>query len=147
MTEYKIYKIVSSQTDKIYIGSTKQKLGNRLSGHKTSYKAWLKDNNHYYLTSFEILKFNDYAIELIESCIYIDNFERDTKEGHYIKLNKLICVNKRIETRTPKEYLQDNQETIKHYRDYHREEMKQYRQNNKEKISERKSKQHICVIC
>ena len=57
MTEYKIYEIKSSQTDKIYIGSTKHTLEKRLSRHEYAYKAWskLNNNNLPYITSFNIV--------------------------------------------------------------------------------------------
>ena len=155
MTEYKIYKIKSSLTDTIYIGSTSKTLEKRLSIHKSKYKAWLKDNTKYYITSFEILKFNDYVIELIETCLYIDKLERNDKEGHFIKLNKLICVNKKIETRTMKEYKEDNKEEIKQYqneyRNTHSEKMKQYQNEYRyihiEEIKARDNKKHVCSIC
>ena len=78
MTEYKIYKIVSSLTDKIYIGSTKQKLEKRLSGHVSKYKAWskLKNNNLPYITSFDIVQLDDYEIELIETFTCETNKEK-----------------------------------------------------------------------
>jgi len=75
----------------MYIGSTSKTLKTRLSKHKQDYKTWLVDNLKY-VSSFEILKFNDHVIELIETCVYIDKLERNEKEGYYIKLNKLICV-------------------------------------------------------
>ena len=40
----KIYKLISSETDKIYIGSTcKKYLSQRLQDHKTDYKKWKKN--------------------------------------------------------------------------------------------------------
>ena len=147
MTEYHIYKIKSSLTDKIYIGSTKKTLTERLSGHKYDYKTWLVDNLKY-VTSFEILKFNDHVIELIESRVYIDKLERNEKEGYHIKLNKLICVNKNNPARTKeelreykKEYRQNYPEVIKQYKQDNKqkikEQEKQYREDNKQKIKER----------
>ena len=136
MTEYKIYKIKSPHTDTIYIGSTSKTLEKRLSGHIYNYKAWLKDNTTDYITSFEILKFNEYVIELIESCICIDKLERNEKEGYHIKLNKLICVNKKIEGRSRNEFYQDNKEEIKQYRYNRKKETKQYYQDNKEKLKQ-----------
>ena len=112
MTEYHIYKIKSPHTDTIYIGSTKQTLTERLSGHKSTYKKWLKDNTENYITSFEILKFNDYVIELIETFTCETNKEKLRKEGEHIKLNQLICVNKVIAGRTNTEYRYDNRYKI-----------------------------------
>ena len=62
----RIYKLVSQQTDKIYIGSTKDKLCKRIAGHKYKYKKWLNDNTKGFLTSFEIVKFDDCKIELLK---------------------------------------------------------------------------------
>ncbi len=57
-----IYKIYCN----IYIGSTTQNLKSRLSQHKYFYKQYLNGKNIYY-SSFEILKYNDYEIQLIEN--------------------------------------------------------------------------------
>ena len=122
MTEYKIYKIKSSQTDKIYIGSTKQKLEKRLSGHVSDYKAWskLNNNNLPYITSFDIVQLDDYEIELIETFTCETNKEKLRKEGEHIKLNKLICVNKVIPGRTQEEYRRDEWKKIGAIRDKYR---------------------------
>ena len=133
MTEYHIYKIKSSLTDKIYIGSTSKTLTERLRKHKYDYKTWLVDNLKY-VTSFEILKFNDYVIELIETCVYIDKLERNDKEGYHIKLNKLICVNKRITGGTEK---QRKKEWREKHPEYQKQYQKAYYQNNKEQIDAR----------
>ena len=53
----KIYIIKSNQTDKIYIGSTTQTLGNRFMGHKSSRNK---------TTSKNIMIFGDAYIELLE---------------------------------------------------------------------------------
>ena len=63
----KIYTIRSFQTEKYYIGSTNHKtLSQRLSKHKSVYRTWLKDKDSCYVTSFEILKYDDCYIELLE---------------------------------------------------------------------------------
>jgi hypothetical protein len=51
------------QTDDVYYGSTTQPLSKRLSGHKAHYKQWQKQNYNY-VTSFEIIKYDDCYIEL-----------------------------------------------------------------------------------
>lgn len=50
----KIYKITSSQTDKIYIGSTIKTLSVRFAKHKTDYNRFINGKQNY-VTSFEIL--------------------------------------------------------------------------------------------
>ena len=93
----KIYKIVSDNTDKIYIGSTTEKyLSRRLSGHNRDFKS----NKNY--SSSQVLKYGNNSIILIESfpCNSVD--ELCKRERHYIET--LDCVNKNVPTRTPQEY-------------------------------------------
>ena len=64
----KIYKIISNQTNDVYYGSTVEPyLTNRLSRHKSNFKGWLNGNDKY-VTSFEIIKFDDAKIILVENC-------------------------------------------------------------------------------
>lgn len=138
----KIYKIVSSQTNKCYVGSTAHKLLNsRLSGHKSSYKSYLNNTNHYF-TSFEIIKYDDCQIVLIENYPCNTEEELQRREGHWIK--QLDCVNKFVTRRTRTEYFEDNHEKIK-ARDRKRHSAnkeqrnlnkKIYRKNNPEKVKQ-----------
>ena len=54
-----IYKIVSKNTDKIYIGSTTYNIEKRLEGHKISYYKYKKYGIGY-CASYEIIKYGDY---------------------------------------------------------------------------------------
>ncbi len=131
----KIYTIRSHQTDDIYYGSTTQPLYKRLGYHKRGYRAYMKKETCGYFTSFEIIKFDDCYIELVEE-FPCDNKEQLTKrEGEFIRSNK--CVNKVIPGRTQKEYRKDNKELIT-------EKKKIYREINKEKIAEHKSVKCEC---
>jgi len=116
----KIYKITSSQTDLIYVGSTIQSLDERFKKHKNNFK-----NNNSSITSKEILKYDDAKIELIE--LYPCNSQEELykREGVYIKT--LNCVNRKVEGRDSKskEYYEENKEKMKEYQ-------KEYRQRNKE---------------
>jgi hypothetical protein len=91
----KIYKIVSDSIDKIYIGSTVKTLEERLERHETSYENWfnLDFNKKYYCTSFEILKYGDYKIELLEKYPCSSRSELIKHEGFYIITNYYNCVN------------------------------------------------------
>ena len=94
----KIYKIVGNQTEDVYIGSTCQKhLSTRLSGHKATYNTWLKGKSNY-TTSYELIKYDDVQIILIENCPCNDKYQLEARERHHIENNK--CVNKTIPTRT-----------------------------------------------
>lgn len=85
----KIYKIISNLTDKAYFGSTTNNyLSNRLAKHMWDFK------NNCHLTSFEILKFNDAKIILIENFPCSSKDELRQREQFWIDQNKDICINK-----------------------------------------------------
>ena len=71
----RIYKIISPNTDRVYVGKTDQTLKQRLWEHRSRYKAWLAGTRHY-CSSYKVLEHGDYSIELIE--------ETD-REGYWIK--------------------------------------------------------------
>jgi predicted GIY-YIG superfamily endonuclease len=85
----KIYKLVSSQTSNIYIGSTTQPLALRLREHLTGYNG--KGD---YTSANKILQYGDVTIELIEEYPTTSAFYLELKEAHWIK--QLDCVNERI---------------------------------------------------
>jgi hypothetical protein len=135
----KIYALKSHQTPHIYIGSTTKLLSNRLAGHKYDFK-----NKNSYISSKEILKYDDCYIELIEEYPCNNKMELNRREGEYIR--KMDCVNKVVAGRTDKEWRNDNADIIsikkKIYRDENRDRIKErqreYRNNNKELIREKK---------
>lgn len=100
----KIYKIVSKDTNKIYIGCTSyQELRKRLKSHLVMYKRYTKKKSQNYCTVFEILKYNNARIILIENCKCKNKKELMKREGYHIIKNKDICVNKIVTGRTRKE--------------------------------------------
>jgi hypothetical protein len=137
----KIYSIKSKETDDIYIGSTIKSLKTRLQNHKSDYKSYQNGKKHY-LTSFEIVKYDDCYIELLQDYSCENNDELTKKEGEYIRNNK--CVNRVIEGRTDKEYHMDNRDKrnkqSKKWREENKEYYKEYNIENREKIKERKKK-------
>ena len=123
----KIYAIRSFKTDEIYIGSTTQKLCQRLQKHKADKKRYEKGIQHYY-TSFKILDYDDAYIELIENVPCNSKEELHKIEGKYIR--EMICVNKNITGRTLKEYYKENKDIIK-------QKNKEYYEKNKEAINQK----------
>ena len=121
----KIYVLRSHQTEDIYIGSTTTKLSKRLYGHKSKFKCW-KNGKYRYVSSFELIKYDDCYIELLQGYSCDSKMELQKREGEFIRSMK--CVNKRIEGRTDKEYRDDNKEKKKEY-------LKEYYQENKYKIN------------
>ena len=143
----KVYKIWSTQGDKIYIGSTtKQYLSQRMDNHRSEYKRWKQDMCAFvssYLI-FEEYGLENCFIELLEAKECISKDELLQLEGKYIR--ELVCENKRIAGRTKKEYLEDNKERIKQYHEDNKEKLleyhKQYRTDNKGKISDVNKQYH-----
>ena len=76
----KIYSIRSYQTDKIYIGFTTQPLHKRLFKHRNGYKNY-KIHSKKYTSSFEIIKFDDNYIELIEEYPCVNKNLLHRREG------------------------------------------------------------------
>jgi len=122
----KIYALKSHQIEDIYIGSTTQKLSQRLGKHRADCKD-NKGNTKY------ILQYEDYYIELIENYPCNSKEELEQREGHYIRENKDKCVNTRIPNRSQKEYREENKDKIK-------ERTKIYLEENKDKIKARDKK-------
>jgi hypothetical protein len=88
----KVYVLKSNQTDNVYIGSTvKQYLSSRLSAHKYDYKKFLK-NESSYMSSFEILQYNDCYIEILELVNCSCKEELQKKEKFFIN-NYTNCIN------------------------------------------------------
>ena len=122
-----IYRIVCNTTGLTYYGSTcENTLARRLSKHKALFKLYL-NGNFSYITSFELLKNNNYEIILVESYPCNSKDELHSRERFYIENNE--CVNKLIPTRQSKEYYETNKEK-------HAKYMKQYYQSNKGHILE-----------
>lgn len=128
-----IYIIRSHQTDDVYYGSTTQMLCKRMSGHRKNYKLWL-DGSYGNNTSFEIIKYNDAYIELVEEVEFQNKQELYAREGHYIRENK--CVNKLVAGRTHEERYETNRDKIK-------EQRQQYRIDNKEQINKLEKQKYI----
>jgi hypothetical protein len=145
-----IYIIRSHQTDDVYYGSTTQMLCKRMATHRANYKCWLNGTSNY-VSSFDILKYEDAYIELVEEIEFQNKQELYAREGHHIRENN--CVNKRIPDRTTqeyhKQYYKDNKDELSEYKKQHYEankddileQQKQYRETHKADIAE-KAKQH-----
>lgn len=128
----KIYKIISAQTTGVYIGSTTQSLNDRLNNHKADYKRY--PNKEF--SSFNIIKYNDAQIILIENYPCNTKQELFTREQYYI--DTMDCINKKnsISTREQKlQYFKDLKKTPKR-----KQQIRKYRENNKEKI---KKQRHV----
>jgi len=112
---FKIYELVSENTNDVYIGKTKQKLGARKSGHKSSYKRYVNgvigtEGRIKYCSSFEVIKYGDFEIKEIESNVEEENVAE--RERYWIE-NTPNTLNKVIPGRTQKEWYYDTHEERK----------------------------------
>jgi hypothetical protein len=117
-----IYKIVSKQTDKYYVGSTTHPLSVRLYYH---YKNKDKSN----ITSKQILQYEDATIELIEIVSFDNVCELREKEKEYIINHKEECVNERG-------IYKDKKEMAQVWRDKNREKLRESYKRNRAKYRE-----------
>jgi len=119
----KIYKIIGSMTDKIYVGKTTQKyLASRMAEHRRHYKYWVAGKKAYY-TAVEILKYDDAQIILLETVNVKSKDKLAAQERHWVESSP-NCVNKNLPGRSKIEtakivlaratqYYKDNKEAIK----------------------------------
>ena len=140
-----IYKIVDVGYNKCYIGSTTQKLSDRIAKHRLFYKQY-KQGKKEYVSIFDI--FDEFGvenckIEWIEDYPCDNRKQLEAREGHYQQ--ELNCVNKNLAGRTKKEYREEHREYLSQI-DKERylenkekilEKQKYNYQNNKERILQR----------
>ena len=153
----KIYKLVSANSDKVYYGSTTQRLCTRKAKHFNHYKNHMAGKYKAYLRAFDVIKDGDVSIVLVENYPCDDNTQLHERERYYIENN--ICVNKQIPNRSNADYRRDNKEAIKQinkqYYANNKEKFKKYKQNNSDKIKQynkkynednkaKLSKKHLC---
>ena len=124
------YKIVSKQTDKIYIGMTTQTLANRLSGHKSKYRQYTTGDKKTFCSSSEILKYGDAEIVFLFNCPCNSKEEVSVIERETIIKNN--CVNQHLR-QTKKQIVENISKCSKgHY------------QNNKQAINDRRNQRMEC---
>ena len=154
----KIYKILNTIDDDVYVGSTCQPLSKRMAEHRGALSKKACSNFKLYNKMKEIGKEHFY-IELIEESP-CDNVEQlRAREGHYIR--QIATLNKLVAGRTKAEYEEYRHEAKKEYcrkyrkehydaekqkaynekyRSEHKEEMKEQRTNTTMIIGKRKKK-------
>lgn len=154
----KIYKIITSESNEIYIGSTFDTITNRFKGHKRQYKFWKNGKGGKQL-SFDI--FEKYGLEkckimLIKEYSVVDKRHLEVYESLWIRklnsINKLSPVGGMLEKQRNKQYRIVNKDELKLkkqiYYENNKDEInkkrkpyfKEYRENNKEKAKEWREK-------
>ena len=121
----KIYKILNSIDDEIYVGSTIEALSRRMTKHRCLANTNPYNKLYKHMIDIGIDKF---YIELVENYPCNDVYELIAREGYYIRENGTL--NKNVAGRTRKEYMEDNYDHLK-------EVSKIWHENNKEHMKER----------
>jgi hypothetical protein len=134
----KIYKLTSSNTNDIYIGSTVNNLAKRKAQHISNYKRYLINGGNY-MTSCKIIEFGgDIDICLLEEYPCNNTEQLHQRERFYIE--NYNCVNKLVPTRSIQEYYEVNKDKYKEYnREYYKlnkDKYKEYIKSNQEKYNE-----------
>ncbi len=132
-----VYKISSTKTDKIYIGSTNNKY--RFSEHKSRYKKGLLCESSKYLFDLGI----EYcSFEILEEFDCETFNEQLTKEQEYLDKFKDITINKV----NAKSVLTSKEKYLKY-----RDNKLQYQRDNKDHIAkkekERQTVYELCEVC
>jgi hypothetical protein len=86
-----IYKISCNVSGNCYIGSTTKTIKNRLYNHVASYKSY-SSGKCGYLTSFEIIKNNNYSICLVESLNAISKNDYMTRRNIILKILIIVLI-------------------------------------------------------
>jgi group I intron endonuclease len=122
----KIYKLVNTVDDNVYVGSTCKSLGVRLSRHKCDARKQPTMRVYQHISK---IGWDKVRIVLVENYPCVSVHELTARERHWIEtLNAQL--NTRIPTRTDAEYREEN-------RQHKRDKQKLYRENNKVMISEK----------
>jgi hypothetical protein len=90
----KIYKVVDKTNGNVYIGSTICTLNTRLCKHINDYRMSQRGIDRNNRKVFEIIKNNDFFIELLKEYPCESNLELCREEGYLQMTNK--CINKMI---------------------------------------------------
>jgi hypothetical protein len=128
----KIYKIVNHNNNQIYIGSTIIDLQKRLNKHIRDYKRYC-DGKMNYISSFDIIKENNFTIELIENVNCKTKCELLLKEQFHI--NENICCNKYKACLSAEDIKIQTKKDNDLYKIRNPEKYKEHQEKRKEKIT------------
>lgn len=142
----KIYKLTDNTNNNVYIGSTIQTLNRRLQKHVSDYKGILKGWRKAVCASYDIIKNDNYKIELIVNYPCNNKRELEKKEQEYIDIYECINITKAyVDTKKyGEEWRKNNKQLIKQLN-------KEYQKNNKDKCLLKakeyyKNNKDICLL-
>jgi hypothetical protein len=88
----RIFKLIDNTNGNVFIGGTIRNLCQRVANFKSKYRSYLKNSTNKYLLEFEIIKNNNYSIELVEMCPCNNKDELNKQIYKHIAINE--CINK-----------------------------------------------------
>ena len=146
----KVYRIISNQTDRVYIGSTAATLSKRMAEHRSGHRSYLAGIGAR-TSSSDIVQYDDATIVLVEDCPCENKEQLWARERFHVE-NTPNCVNERIPGRTHAEYAAVNKVAIAAwqatYRAENKEALARYGkaryEANKDAIRERGA---VIVVC
>jgi hypothetical protein len=149
----RVYKVITRESNDIYLGSTFNELRYRLTNHKMDYKQYKNGGKTHYMSSYEL--FDNYGVDNCKIVLIKEYSVCDRKHlmaYEQLWINKLKPINKtssfRIKWLYQKLYHKENKEILlKKKRQYYQENKdrikdrdKKYQEVNKDKIKERTKK-------
>ena len=136
-----IYKIVNDENDLVYFGSTKLKLSQRMGIHKTMAKRYEQGKSNKFCSSYEILKYKNPQIILVEETDCENREQLRARERYYIE--NCNCVNKNLPGRTKKQWEKDNPQSLvnRQERFFAKIDKKQYMKESNRRYREKKKKE------
>ncbi len=149
----KIYKIVSSQTNKVYVGATcKRQLCERMAEHRLHYKQFISGKRKTMYTSKELLQYGDAEIVLLENCHCNTKDELNAREQHYVNtLPNVVNKNNPVGLTVHEHYLKRADKMKEIYRQQREiicEKRKKHYEKNKDRINEqRRGEDRIDINC
>ena len=120
----KIYKILNTIDDDVYIGATCQPLSKRMAKHRKNMNDACKKHSRLY-EKMRLVGVENFYIELVKETPCENAEQLRAIEGEHIR--QFGTLNKKIEGRTQLEYRHDTKDSKAEYD-------KVYRQENKDKI-------------
>ena len=128
----KIYKLESTYTDDLYIGSTLKTAPERLLAHKAKWAAFQADADCPWYSAFQLLQHDDVSITVIEDVACLTIEELRVREQFHINANdRAVNCNKAF--RTEEELIQQKRDWQTDNRDKANEACQKWRRANPEK--------------
>lgn len=155
----KIYKIVSSYTDMVYVGNTTKKLlSQRMYNHRTDCRRWIKGKTPY-CASMSIMLYPDAHIVLLEEYPCKTKDQLKAQEQHWIdKFGDLaVNLNKSYTGyENKKDYMQiynstyrqkNRKKMLKQKKDDYHKNRKRYLKQGKERYQRQKAERSKIIEC